>query len=342
MARSSCAADGFRHGRWLPQPTATAACANYSYTNATCLHPVSAASLCYALDGTDVLQLVGDSLMLNTWTALLDVLRAEASASAGHGGKRAASSRHAAGSGGTYFLEECDAQADAPPPPNKHAEKRLKCGSCCCKAFSLPCGTSRRPVRIRFLRHNHLTGEFLPEGGAFCPSCRASPSAVACLRCRKQLQDRTCCAGWRRPSVLAAATTLVLGTGSHVLEVPSHNASGTFERRADDLGTLLATHHPKRVIYLLSGWGEVEHRYGFAGPSEPTPPAPLYAWDRIPGINRLYAKAMRRNGFLVVDPTLAHQQRKDCRVDYMHLRGPVLAQSTWPMLQAAFEAQRVG
>ena len=52
-------------------------------------------------------------------------------------------------------------------------------------------------------------------------------------------------------------------------------------------------------------------------------------------VNAEYSGAMRRRGFRVVDPSLALQQRKDCRKDYMHSHLGVYVGSTWRMLLAA-------
>ena len=117
------------------------------------------------------------------------------------------------------------------------------------------------------------------------------------------------------------------------------NETGTFARRAAELGAFLSAAHPSQhVVYLSSSWGELEYTSEFAGPSEPTPPHATYGWDRIPAINAEYARAARARGWLVVDPTLALSQRKDCRLGYMHSRLGVYAQATWRMLQAAFAA----
>lgn len=55
-------------------------------------------------------------------------------------------------------------------------------------------------------------------------------------------------------------------------------------------------------------------------------------------VNSEYIHAMRSRGFRVVDPSLALQQRKDCRKDYMHSHLGVYIGSTWRMLLAALSS----
>lgn len=311
-AIDACLADGFRHGVWQPTTAAShLACSNLTYVNTTCLPaaPLAAAPLCEALGGGGPLLMVGDSLLLKTWEALLQTLRLK-----------------------KYDTEDC-----AQPTSKPAASRRARC-QCCCKAFSIPCAGGKS-VRVRFVRHNHLLGSFLPHGGAVCSAaCKNDPdeSTAPCLSCRRTLGARTLCDTWREPHTLAHAATLVLGTGSHLLEVPGHNASRLFARRADELAMLLAAHNLRRVVFVASSWGEGKHHSHYSGPNAPEPPASTYAWERIPAVNAEYARAMRERGYVVVDPSLAMQQRQDCRLDFMHSKPGVYAQATWRMLTAAF------
>jgi hypothetical protein len=325
MTTHACVADGFRYGRWKAAeangPSSAASlltCGNLTYANATCTpEALSIATLCEALRGTELLLMVGDSLMLKMWETLLEVQRLSS-------GKQGRAFR--------FEAEDCRA-----PRPTRPTRGKLACYPCCCKAFSLPC---RRPVRVRFVRHNHLLGDFLPHGGSHCPKCALRPTEAACLSCRRALATRTLCNVWRDDATLQLSTTLVVGTGSHVLEVPHYNESGVFAHRADDLGAMLAAQasRPPRVVFLLATWGEQHYTSGFVGARPPRPPHATYAWDRVPSVNAEYARAMRAHGFVVVDSTLAMSMRRDCRLDYMHSTHGVYAQSTWRMLQAALAA----
>jgi hypothetical protein len=267
--------------------------------------------------------MVGDSLLLKTWESLTDVLQRM-------GGRQ------------TKLKMELD-DCRASHKNHRHRARKPSCGPCCCRTFTLPCPgpAGAAPIRVRFARHNHLLGDFLPHAGKFCPQCQQCPACAACTACRHVLGARTLCNAWREKAVLGNTTTLIVGTGSHVLEVPSYNESGVFARRADELAALLAASHPYRVLFLLSSWGEQDFRPEFRGPNEPEPPRATYAWDLIPSVNAEYARAMRARGFLVVDPTLALQGRKDCRIDYMHSKPGVYAQSTWRLLQHALASLSV-
>ena len=96
-------------------------------------------------------------------------------------------------------------------------------------------------------------------------------------------------------------------------------------------------------MYLASTWGAPDFSLQYTGPQPARPPEPRYYWDRIPTVNAIYEREMRRRGVAVVDPTVALSQRPDCRKDYMHhdpQRGfGVLAQSTWRLLLAALSPQ---
>ena len=331
MSALSCRADAYRYGQWEPSAAASPrgmACANYSYVNASCgTRPLSSASLCEALHDSSsapLLLMVGDSLMLKMWESLMFYV----------GGRP------------HYDLEDCKSplkQVVAASSDHKRtkAKRRLRggkigCEPCCCKAYSIQCGAGRAPIRVRFVRHNHLIGDFLPHGGAACPKCaKEGEESSACIACRKILDARVNCVVWREPDSLKHATTLLLGTGTHLLEVPNNTVSGTFERRAEELAAFLDGQKYGKIIYMLSPWGEKEHHQGFSGPTEAAPPDAMYSWDRIPSVNAEYQKAMRAKGFAVIDPTLALTQRKDCRFDYMHSMHGVYAQSAWKMLVAA-------
>ena len=65
--------------------------------------------------------------------------------------------------------------------------------------------------------------------------------------------------------------------------------------------------------------------------------ASAHRWDLIPGISAAYAPVIRNLDGAVVDPSLALSQRADCRKDFLHALPAMLVQSTWRMLQAAFE-----
>ena len=203
-----------------------------------------------------------------------------------------------------YDLEDCRHNDTA-----AMGKRVPACYPCCCKAFWLECSPPLRHVRVRFARHNHLLGQHLPHGGhAVCPMCPACPGCAKCLDCRKQLGSRTLCTVWQDPAALRMATTLVVGTGSHLLEVDGHNESGTFARRADELADFLATRHPHcgRVVYLLSPWGELSYTTRNSGPTAPVRPHGTWAWDRIPAVNAEYARAMRAHGFLLLSTQPLH------------------------------------
>lgn len=328
---SSCVRDGFRFGEWLPHAfhasAAGSACSNLTYTNRTCLpHTLSRESLCAALQHGGSSQqhsvlLVGDSLMLKLFEALMEAMKVR-----------------------KFELEPCSGSGS-----------KKACHPCCCKAFTLPCQSTS--VRIRFVRHNHLLGSFLPHASkVVCPSCGPAcqddgvqegrrEDCAACTKCRKVLAARTLCGTWSGRETLDRADTLVLGTGSHVLEVPGWSNSsalasgGVFARRAEELASFLAARHPRRNVYMVSPWGELDYHTHYSGPAvEPAPPHHTFGWDQIPKINDLYARAVRERGYTVIDPTLALSRRRDCRIDYIHSKTAIYAQSTWRMMLAAMDA----
>ena len=331
---AACAANSFRDGRWVHTPSpfpASLACSNYTFANDTCApKELSVGGLCHSLRQTSSLLMVGDSLMLHAFLALLEF------------------------TGAKERVEPCDSNpVNASGVAPGKLSKRLPCHPCCCRAFTLPC--KPRGIRIRFVRHNHLLGEFLPN---------PAPS-VNCvsLSCRKTLGLRTTCTTWRRPGSLRYADTLLLGTGSHLEEVP-RNRTGPptglhqgprggarsvgmtflgggddiFERRAAELASFVSgAYASSRVVYLASSWGELHFSPTFTGPHEAEPkPHPKYSWDVIPHVNAEYTRAMRNRRFVVVDPSTALSRRRDCRKDYMHSYLGVYIGSTWRLLQAAF------
>ena len=330
---SSCAADSWRHGKWVPTATrfpSSLACSNYSFANETCApHELSVATMCHNLRHTNSVLMVGDSLMLHAFLGLLGL------------------------AGAKERVEPCDSPVNTSGFDTKKS-KRLPCSPCCCRAFVLPC--KQRPIRVRFVRHNHLLGEFLPKPAPII-NCYS-------VSCRRTLGLRVSCTSWQKPEALQHAQTLILGTGSHLEDVP-HNATaipklmargagsagripqGTsafaeddvFARRADELASFVHAAHPERVIFLASPWGELHYTRHSAGPvDEPEPPYPMYSWDGIPYVNAQYTRAMRAKGFLVVDPSLALNHRPDCRKDYLHSGLGVYIGSTWRLLQAAIGA----
>ena len=100
-------------------------------------------------------------------------------------------------------------------------------------------------------------------------------AGCASLSCRQLLGRRVNCGAWRHPVALRVASTLVIGTGSHVLEVPGHDTRGAafdtlFARRAAALASFLVQPgRPTRVVYLLSSWGELNFTLTSTGPTMP-------------------------------------------------------------------------
>ena len=133
-----------------------------------------------------------------------------------------------------------------------------KCYPRCCRTVSLPCQRAGRSknVRLTFARHNHLIGKF-----------RELNDTKGALSYRV-LDD-----SWSAERTLAQYPLLVLSTGAHVLEVPRHAESGTFERRAAELGAFLAAHHPRDNIWVAPSWGRLDAHSGTGVPGAAAPPS---------------------------------------------------------------------
>jgi len=212
---------------------------------------------------------------------------------------------------------------------DERKSRRLRMPHPVCESTHCPYG-----VNLTFVRSDHLDVENATYNAGDAQQMRTCADESA-LRWMSLLEQE--------------AQLLVISRGTHVEEYKSVHGrdvrgdAAWHAERARLLASQLRDKPTQGILYLRPHWGVAEYsdepRHGKLADrrEHPHPVSTRYSWHLLPMMGEVTATQLRKglgDQVLVIDPTLALEQRPDCRLDPLHIRPEVLVGSVLRLLVA--------